>query len=84
MKLSYAQFVKQYQATSKADDNFNPAPVSVMKQYDEDGQPFYENHIVTADYDTQEKAVELPKFIKISNLKPGELPFMKLRSPQVL
>merc|ERR1711872_1204255 len=65
-------------------DTFNPAPVSVMKHYDDDGQPFYENHIITADYDIQEQAVELPKFIRISNLKPGELPFMKLRSPQVL
>ena len=28
--------------------------------------------------------IELPKFIKLINLKPGEPPFMKLRSPYVV
>ena len=42
------------------------------------------NSQITNDYDETKYAFELPKFIKITNLRPGELPFMKLRSPQVL
>ena len=42
------------------------------------------NHIITPNYDEEDKAIELPQFIRICELKPGELPFMKRRSPQVL
>ena len=42
------------------------------------------NAFKATDYDKKEEAIELPEYILISDLKPGELPFMKLRKPQVL
>ena len=56
----------------------------VKKCYDPQGNPFYDDHIITADYDEHDFATELPKYIALRDLKPGELPFMKLRSAQVL
>ena len=83
-RLCYAQFVKRYQSVGKIDDDFNFSPVKVKKMYDENGSPIFENHIIAGDYDELDYAIELPKFITITDLKPGELPFMRLRSPQVL
>ena len=40
--------------------------------------------IITADYDESDTDFGLPQFIAITDLKPGELPFMRLRSAQVL
>merc|ERR1712002_365004 len=59
LKLSYAQFVKRYQAVSKADENFTTPAVTVQKQHDESGPLMYEDHIITHDYDEQEYAMEL-------------------------
>ena len=83
-KLCYAQFVKRYSSVGKMDDTFDVALSTVKKIYDHNGNAIFENHIVTHDYDDQDYAVELPKFIIITDLKPGELPYMKLRTPQVL
>ena len=83
-KLCYAQFVKRYYSVSKADDNFDCSPIKVDKQYDAYGEVLHENHIITEDYDDVEQPTELPMFIFILDLRPGEMPIMKWRSPQVL
>ena len=83
-QLCYAQFVKRYYSTSKCVDGYNFSPRKVSKSYDINGKVNFHDHIVTNDYDDLNEVHELPMFIKIQHLKPGELPFMKLRSPQVL
>ena len=83
-KLCYAQFVKRYCSTGKIGENFDPTPITVQKHFNHLGAPIFDNHIVTADYDEKDFALELPKFIFLTDLKPGELPYMKCRSPQVL
>ena len=84
LKLCYAQFVKKYHAVSETDINFDCSPIKVDKQYDDFGEVLHDNHIITEDYDDVEQPTELPMFIFITDLKPGELPVMKRRSPQVL
>ena len=56
----------------------------MIKQFDGEGNQLFENHIITPNYDDDNIAIELPRYIRICDLKPGELPFMKRRSPQVL
>ena len=82
--LSYAQFVKRYQAIGKVDEAFDFSIKKVRKTYDTHGDLQYENHIISNDYEKNDWAYELPAFIKIKNLKPGELPYMRCRSAQVL
>ena len=83
-KLCYAQFVKRYESVGKIDEDFDFKPIKINKQFDDTGAAIWQEHIITYDYDDVDPATELPKFIGISDLKPGELPFMRRRSPQVL
>ena len=84
LKLCYAQFVKRYSAASKMNKKIDIGPKTVKKQFNHNGKPIFEDHIITSDYDNFDSATELPQFIIIKDLRPGELPFMKLRAPQVL
>ena len=83
-QLSYAQFVKRYQSTNQISSNYKFSAIHVKKQTSANGNIIYKDHIITADYDQTDTAVELPLFIRIEDLKPGEHPFMRKRSPQVL
>ena len=82
--LCYAQFVKRYYSVSKLDDKFDISSVKIKKSYDAEGRVNIDDHIISPEYDSLDEAIELPKFIMITNLKPGELPYMKRRKPQVL
>ena len=82
--LCYAQFVKRYQAAGKISENFDFTPITVTKPLNDDGTPVLDNLIITKDFDGSDTAVQLPGYIVVNRLKPGELPYMKLRSPQVL
>ena len=83
--LSYLQFCKRYVASRKGpkdDKQFQPE----IYQKDSSGGfgTFSEiDFIVTDDFQDKTTLYKLPKFIKISNLIPGEPGFMKLRSPMV-
>ena len=83
-KLCYAQFVKKYYAVSKIDEDYDFSAQKVKKECDKFGKVMFENHIISVDYDESEQAAELPLFICIQSLKPGELPYMRRRSVQVL
>ena len=83
-KLSYSQFVKRYQASSTVKESYDFKAQIMIKQFDSDGRPLFENHIITQNYDKEETVIELPEYIRICGLKPGELPYMKKRSSQVL
>ena len=58
--LCYSQFVKQYQASALVNKSFDFKVRKVTKQYDSEGTPKYQNHIITKDYDNEETAIELP------------------------
>ena len=79
--LCYAQFVKRYHAIGEVNERFNFSPVSVKKDTDSNGKIITnEEHILTHDYVLliTDEAFQLPKFIALTDLRPGELPFMKL------
>ena len=82
--LCYAQFVKQYQSVNQIPSSYNFSTTHVKKQRNVDGNIIFKDHIITSNYDETETAVELPQYIQIEDLKPGELPYMRRRSPQVL
>ena len=82
--LSYAQFVKCYQASGSVDKKYDFKQCIIMKEDDSEGEEVLGHHIITPNYGDEETAIELPQFIRICDLKPGELPYMKRRSPQVL
>ena len=84
LKLCYAQFVKKYYAVCKIDDDYDFSAQKVEIECDKFGKVMFENHIISVDYDESEQATELPLFICIQGLKPGELPYMRRRSVQVL
>ena len=80
--MCYAQFVKRYQAIGKVDEKFDFSPLSVKKDTDSNGKVVVnEDHIITHDYVElrTDEAFKLPKFIELTDLRPGELPYMKLK-----
>ena len=76
--------MKKYYAVCKIDDDYDFSVQKVEIECDKFGKVMFENHIISVDYDESEQATELPLFICIQSLKPGELPYMRRRSVQVL
>ena len=87
VKLCYAQFVKRYTSVSKVPDKFEFTPKILRKEecLDNNGKVINENHIVARDCDDEDFIFyELPEYITLNDLKPGELPFMKRKTEMVL
>ena len=86
-KLCYAQFVKRYTSVSKLPEGFQFTPKMLKREdcLNENGKMIDENHIVSSDCEDEDFTFyELPEYISITDLKPGELPYMKRKSEMVL